>query len=218
MENSIKVIDLKKNYGNKEAVKNINFEIKENEIIGLLGPNGCGKTTTIGMILGLLKPTSGQVLINGFQLEKNRIVGIANGKAEFGPRALGNRSLLADPRWDIKDTVNDIKRRQRFRPFAPAILDEFADEYFEGPMNEYMQFVAKAKHDYKSVTHVDGTARVQVVKKDCGSLLRQILEDWYDRTGCPMLLNTSLNIKGEPIVNTWEQAEEWSRKYSVAVF
>ena len=73
MGNSIKVIDLKKNYGNKEAVKNINFEIKENEIIGLLGPNGCGKTTTIGMILGLLKPTSGQVLINGFQLEKNRI-------------------------------------------------------------------------------------------------------------------------------------------------
>ncbi len=73
IENSIKVIDLKKNYGNKEAVKNVNFEIKENEIIGLLGPNGCGKTTTIGMILGLLKPTSGQVLINGFQLEKNRI-------------------------------------------------------------------------------------------------------------------------------------------------
>ena len=152
------------------------------------------------------------------QLEKNRIVGVANGKAEFGPRALGNRSLLADPRWDIKDTVNDIKRRQRFRPFAPAILDEYADEYFEGPMNEYMQFVAKAKHDYKSVTHVDGTARVQIVKQNCGSLLRQILEEWYDRTGCPMLLNTSLNIKGEPIVNTWEQAEEWSRKYSVAVF
>ena len=73
MENSIKVIDLKKNYGNKEAVKNVNFEIRGNEIIGLLGPNGCGKTTTIGMILGLLKPTSGQVLINGFQLEKNRI-------------------------------------------------------------------------------------------------------------------------------------------------
>ena len=152
------------------------------------------------------------------QLEKNRIVGVANGKAEFGPRALGNRSLLADPRWDIKDTVNDIKRRQRFRPFAPAILDEYADEYFEGPMNEYMQFVAKAKHDYKSVTHVDGTARVQIVKQNCGSLLRQILEEWYDRTGCPILLNTSLNIKGEPIVNTWEQAEEWSRKYNVPVF
>ena len=69
-----------------------------------------------------------------------------------------------------------------------------------------------------AVQHIDGTARVQIVKQNCGSLLRQILEEWYDRTGCPMLLNTSLNIKGEPIVNTWEQAEEWSRKYSVAVF
>ena len=73
MQNSIKVINLKKSYGNKEAVKNINFEIKENEIIGLLGPNGCGKTTTIGMILGLLKPTSGEVLINGLKMEEDPI-------------------------------------------------------------------------------------------------------------------------------------------------
>ena len=73
MQNSIKVTNLKKSYGAKEAVKNINFEIKENEIIGLLGPNGSGKTTTIGMILGLLKPTSGEVLINGLKLEKNLI-------------------------------------------------------------------------------------------------------------------------------------------------
>ena len=73
MQNSIKVTNLKKSYGTKEAVKNINFEIKENEIIGLLGPNGSGKTTTIGMILGLLKPTSGEVLINGLKLEKNLI-------------------------------------------------------------------------------------------------------------------------------------------------
>ena len=72
MENSIKVIDLKKNYGNKEAVKNINFEIKENEIIGLLGPNGCGKTTTIAMILGLLKPTKGKILINKKNIENHR--------------------------------------------------------------------------------------------------------------------------------------------------
>ena len=114
--------------------------------------------------------------------------------------------------------MNRIKRRQPFRPFAPAILEEYKDEYFEGPMNEYMQFVAKAKHDYSSVTHVDGTARVQVVKKNCGSVLRQILEKLYEETGCPMLLNTSLNIKGHPMVNTWEDAQEWSKKYNVPVF
>ena len=143
---------------------------------------------------------------------------VANGPAEFGPRALGNRSLLADPRLDIKDTVNEIKRRQRFRPFAPAILEEYANEYFKGPMNEYMQFIAKAKHDYKSVTHVDGTARVQIVKLKCKSVIRPILEEWYELTGCPMLLNTSLNIKGEPMVDTWEHALDFEKKYSVKVF
>ena len=85
-------------------------------------------------------------------------------------------------------------------------------------MNEYMQFVATALHDYDSVTHVDGTARVQIVKKNCGSVIRKILEEWYHYTGCPMLLNTSLNIKGKPIVNTLEDAEEFARKYNVAVF
>ena len=152
------------------------------------------------------------------ELLKNKVCGVANGRAEFGPRALGNRSLLGDPRYDIKDTVNDIKKRQKFRPFAPAILEEYADEYFEGPMNEYMQFVAKAKHDYSSVTHVDGTARVQVVKKDCGSVIRSILEEWYDETGCPMLLNTSLNIKGMPMVDTWDDAMEFSKLYNVKIF
>jgi len=152
------------------------------------------------------------------ELINNKVCGIANGRAEFGPRALGNRSLLGNPRYDIKDTVNKIKRRQKFRPFAPAILEEYAEEYFEGPMNEYMQFVATAKHDHSSVTHVDGTARVQVVKKNCGSIIRTILEEWYDKTGCPMLLNTSLNIKGKPIVNTWFDAQDFSRKYNVRVF
>ena len=146
------------------------------------------------------------------------VCGVANGPAEFGPRALGNRSLLADPRLDIKDTVNEIKRRQRFRPFAPAILEEYANEYFKGPMNEYMQFIAKAKHDYKSVTHVDGTARVQIVKPKCKSVIRPILEEWYELTDCPMLLNTSLNIKGEPMVDTWEHALDFEKKYSVKVF
>ena len=73
MENSIEVINLSKSYGSKKAVRNINFKIGENEIIGLLGPNGCGKTTTIAMILGLLKPTEGEILINGLKIEENRI-------------------------------------------------------------------------------------------------------------------------------------------------
>jgi carbamoyltransferase len=136
--------------------------------------------------------------------------GVADGRIEFGPRALGNRSLLADPRLDIKDSINNIKQRQAFRPFAPAILEEYANEYFEGPMNEYMQFVAKAKHDYKSVTHVDGTARVQIVKKNCKSILRPILEEWMDLTNCPMLLNTSLNVKGKPMVNNEIHKKEWN--------
>ena len=151
-------------------------------------------------------------------LLKHRICGVVHGRAEFGPRALGNRSLLADPRVDIQGTVNAIKRRQKFRPFAPAVLEEYASDLFEGPMNEYMQYVAKAKHDYKSVIHVDGSSRVQVVKRDCKSILRPILEEWFKATRCPMLLNTSLNVKGEPMVNTWEDGQRWSKKYEVAVY
>jgi carbamoyltransferase len=144
--------------------------------------------------------------------------GIANGRAEFGPRALGNRSLIADVRYDVKDTVNEIKRRQKYRPFAPAIMEEFADQYFEGPMSEHMKYTAKALHDYKSVIHVDGTSRVQIVKKDCKSIIRPILEEYYERTGVPMLLNTSLNIRGMPMVNDEKDAEAWEREYKVKVF
>lgn len=151
-------------------------------------------------------------------LLKNKICGVAHGKAEFGPRALGNRSLLGDCRYNIQRKVNRIKRRQKFRPFAPAILEEFADEYFEGKKNEYMQYVSQAKHGCKAVTHVDGSARVQVVKKDSSSILRPILEEWYSRTKCPMLLNTSLNIKGSPMVNTERDALRFENKYGVKVF
>jgi len=151
-------------------------------------------------------------------LLEHRYCGIASGRAEFGPRALGNRSLIADVRYDVKDTVNEIKRRQKYRPFAPAILEEHADKYFEGPMNEYMQYQCKALHDYKSVTHVDGTARVQIVKKDCKSVFRQIIEEFYERTGVPMLLNTSLNIRGRPIVNDQSDAELFEKRYRVKVF
>ena len=151
-------------------------------------------------------------------LLKHRYCGIANGRAEFGPRALGNRSLIADVRFDVQDTVNTIKRRQKYRPFAPAILEEYAEEYFDGPMNEHMQFTSWAKHDYAPVTHVDGSARVQIVRKDCESVFRKVIEEYYDRTGVPMLLNTSLNIRGRPMVNDELDAEMWEQKYEVKVF
>jgi carbamoyltransferase len=126
--------------------------------------------------------------------------------------------LIADVRFDVKDTVNEIKRRQKYRPFAPAILEEYADQYFEGPMNEYMQFTSKALHDYSSVTHVDGTARVQIVRKDCQSVFRKIIEEYYERTGIPMLLNTSLNIRGRPMVDDEKDAKLWESQYNVKVF
>jgi carbamoyltransferase len=151
-------------------------------------------------------------------LVKHKICGVANGRAEFGPRALGNRSLLADVRTDVKNTVNKIKRRQEFRPFAPAIMSEFADQYFEGYMGEYMQYTCKAKHDYKSVIHVDGTSRVQLVKPDCESILRKILEEYFKLTGVPMLLNTSLNVRGKPMVNTHTHARDFEKQYKTKVF
>lgn len=151
-------------------------------------------------------------------LLKHGVCGVLHGRTEFGPRALGNRSLLADPRLDIKDTVNEIKKRQKFRPFAPSILEEHFDNYFVGRKNRYMQFVSKAKHDYKSVTHVDGTARVQCVEKNNVSILRPILEEWYNETGCPMLLNTSLNIKGKPMCDSIQEGKRFEKKYNVKVF
>jgi carbamoyltransferase len=158
------------------------------------------------------------------ELLSNQIVGVASGKAEFGPRALGNRSLLADPRGDdIKDRVNEIKRRQRFRPFAPAILAEYVDDYFVMPPNQptspYMQVVAQCRQpdEFPAIIHYDGTSRVQTVHKDCGSGLRELLEKWYFLTGCPMLLNTSLNIRGEPMVNTRLDADRFTQEYGIKV-
>jgi carbamoyltransferase len=154
----------------------------------------------------------------------DRICGIANGAAEFGPRALGNRSLLADPRGpDIKDKVNDIKRRQRFRPFAPVILEEHADQYFDLPRgfrhSPYMQSVGQclAPDLYPAICHVDGTSRVQTVAKNSRSGIRQLLEAWYAATGCPMLLNTSLNIRGEPMVNDRADADRFQQQYGIPV-
>jgi carbamoyltransferase len=151
------------------------------------------------------------------------IVGVASGRAEFGPRALGNRSLLADPRGpDIKDRVNEIKRRQQFRPFAPVILEELADQFFDMPggwhHSRYMQSIAACRHPdlFPAIVHADGTSRVQTVPRD-GTGIRELLEKWYVMTGCPMLLNTSLNIRGEPMVNDRADADRFERLYNVKV-
>ena len=157
------------------------------------------------------------------ELLARKIVGVASGRAEFGPRALGNRSLLADPRGsEIKEKVNDIKRRQQFRPFAPVILEELCDLYFDMPRgwdnSRYMQSVARCRHPdlFPAIVHRDGTSRVQTVPKD-GSGIRELLEKWYVLTDCPMLLNTSLNIRGEPMVNDRADANRFEREYGVKV-
>jgi len=157
------------------------------------------------------------------RLIADRIVGVASGRAEFGPRALGNRSLLADPRGqEIKDQVNAIKRRQKFRPFAPVILEEHAQDYFDMPRgfesNPYMQCVAVCNEPgrYPAIVHRDQTSRVQTVPRD-GSGIRRLLEEWFVLTGCPMLLNTSLNIRGEPMINDRSDADRFEQRYGVIV-
>lgn len=157
------------------------------------------------------------------ELIHHKITAVAAGRAEFGPRALGHRSILADPRGDtVKDRVNKIKHREAFRPFAPMILEEYANDYFDMPSNikqsPFMQFVVKCKYpeSYPAIVHYDDTSRVQTVGKDAG-MVQVLLEKWYKKTGCPMLLNTSLNIKGEPLINTHEDAVRWAEQYGVKV-
>lgn len=150
-------------------------------------------------------------------------MGIANGRAEFGPRALGNRSLLGDPRGQqVKEQVNLVKGREQFRPFAPAILAERAADYFDMPVPQspYMQYVARCIRpaEVPAVVHVDGTSRVQTVGAEDNPLLRELLLGFEQRTGCPVLLNTSLNVRGEPLVNTWTDAQRFAHATGVEVF
>jgi carbamoyltransferase len=182
-----------------------------------------GRVNWVNNFLGYCIPGDYPVNAALDVLLTDRIVGIASGPAEFGPRALGNRSLLADPRGDdIKDKVNEIKRRQKFRPFAPVILEEQADQYFAmypgWERSPYMQSVAQCLRPdlYPAIVHVDGTSRVQTVPND-GSGIRQLLEKWYVITGCPMLLNTSLNVRGEPMVNDRADAERFESLYGIRV-
>lgn len=152
------------------------------------------------------------------ELVKNKIAAVASGRAEYGPRALGNRSILADPRdSDIKNKVNLIKKREMFRPFAPVVMEEYASEWFDMNFTSpYMQYAVKCKKPdlIPSVVHADGTSRVQTVNSNQHPGLYKVLEEWKSITGIPVLLNTSLNIKGQPLLNDALDIEAWQKVYN----
>jgi carbamoyltransferase len=170
----------------------------------------------------------------GDALSHGLIVALFNGRMEFGPRALGARSLLGDPRVDdMQSRMNlKIKFRESFRPFAPAVLAEHAGDYFEleaespymllvAPVREdrrrttepqcdneddMLAIVNKIRSDIPAVTHIDYTARVQTVGDDSNPDFRRIIQAFYQKTGCPVVINTSFNVRGEPIVCTPQDA------------
>ncbi len=148
-------------------------------------------------------------------LADGRVLGWFQGGSEFGPRALGNRSILADPRDpDMKDRVNArVKHRQGFRPFAPAVLAERAEEFFEGEAESpYMLLVKRVRPDRRdavpAITHVDGTARVQTVRREDNPRFHALISAFAEITGVPLVLNTSFNVRGQPIVETPDEALE----------
>ncbi|MBC7429183.1 MAG: carbamoyltransferase [Bacteriovorax sp.] len=145
-------------------------------------------------------------------LNCDRVVGFFQGKMEFGPRALGSRSIIGDARSPKMQSIMNlaIKKRESFRPFAPIVLKEFAPEYFDWEMeNEspYMLFTTQTKNkNLPAITHIDGSARLQVVDREIHPRIHALLTAFKKETGCPVLINTSFNVRGEPIVCTPIQA------------
>jgi carbamoyltransferase len=147
------------------------------------------------------------------QLAAGHVVGWMDGRLELGPRALGHRSILAAPhRAEMRDRLNrNIKFREEFRPFAPVVPAEAVDRYFEMPpggkrLARFMSGVFPVRSEWRgrlaAVTHVDGSARLQALERDMAPRLYDLLQAYGRRTGMPVLLNTSFNVAGEPIVNT----------------
>jgi carbamoyltransferase len=151
-------------------------------------------------------------------LADGAVVGWSQGRSEFGPRALGNRSILADPRpAENKDVINAmVKKREAFRPFAPSVLEEYVEEYYEVPADfkykkfPFMTFVLDVKKEKQeilgAVTHVDGTARIQSVSKEQNEKYWELIDEFRKLTEIPILLNTSFNNNVEPIVNSFEDS------------
>jgi len=154
-------------------------------------------------------------------LIRDKIAAVATGRAEYGPRALGNRSIFADPRDPlIKHKVNLIKKRELFRPFAPVVMEENAHKWFDMNFSSpYMQYAVKCLKPDKipAVVHQDGTSRVQTVNKGQHPGLYEVLSNWYAMTGVPILLNTSLNIKGQPLLNDKKDIIAWENTYNFTI-
>lgn len=147
-------------------------------------------------------------------IDEQQVIGWFQGRMEFGPRALGNRSILADARNPKnQDVVNlKIKFRESFRPFAPTILEEKVQDYFElDCASPFMLLVAQVKPDHRhipAVTHVDGSARIQTLQEKQNPKFYRLIHAFYQLTGCPVIINTSFNVRGEPIVCTPQDAYE----------
>jgi carbamoyltransferase len=175
------------------------------------------KNPYLGYDLGGEYPV--QQIVDG--ILKDGIVAVAAGRAEYGPRALGNRSILADPRDpNIKNKVNRIKQRELFRPFAPVVMAEHASKWFDMDFESpYMQYTVKCLQPEKipSVVHADGTSRVQTVTKEQHPGLYKVLNKFYLQTGVPILLNTSLNIKGQPLLNDEKDVLDWQAHYEYTI-
>jgi len=148
------------------------------------------------------------------QLADGKIIGFFQGRSEFGPRALGNRSILADPRnFHNRELINHVvKNREWFRPFAPVTLEECYQDWFDFPIpSPYMLYTAQVKHPEKipAVTHIDGSARFQTVNRQTNPHYYEIIKAFGNLTDVPVLLNTSLNGNGQPILETEEDAKEF---------
>ena len=199
-------------YCHKKIKRKIEHDIKNNIFVGPSYSNDQIKSfLDINKIHYKFLETNSLLETTAKIISESNVVGWYQGKMEWGPRALGNRSILADPRnAKMKDILNEkIKHRESFRPFAPCILDEHASEYFDiDVQSPYMLLVAPVKKPEKipAVTHVDGTSRLQTVSKEINPLFYNLINEFYKITDVPVLINTSMNVRGEPIVNSIEEA------------